>query len=96
MNNGDTVSIQCTIAGGDLPVQVTWMLNDRPLEPYMEIVTQKQGKRINMLMIESVSDVHAGNYTCIAENAAGIAHHSSELVVIGRRHWNRMLDYILY
>lgn len=84
MNNGDTVSIQCTIAGGDLPVQVSWMLDDRPLEPYMEIVTQKQGKRINLLMIESVSDMHAGNYTCMAENSAGIAQHSSELVVIGR------------
>lgn len=91
MNNGDTVSIQCTIAGGDLPVQVTWMLNDRPLESYMEIVTQKQGKRINNLMIESVSDMHAGNYTCMAENTAGTAQHSSELVVIGTRSANHRL-----
>lgn len=91
VNNGDTVSIQCTIAGGDLPVQVTWMLNDRPLESYMEIVTQKQGKRINNLMIESVSDMHAGNYTCMSENTAGTAQHSSELVVIGTRSANHRL-----
>lgn len=85
MNNGDTVSIQCTIAGGDLPVHVMWTLNGRPIEPYMDIVTQKQGKRINSLVIESVGDAHAGNFTCIAENAAGTAQHSSELVVIGTR-----------
>lgn len=83
MNNGDTVSVQCTIAGGDLPLEVHWTLNGRPLEPYLEIATQKMGKRINSLIIDSVSAKHAGNYTCVAENQAGIAHHSSELVVIG-------------
>lgn len=36
-------------------------------------------------MVDSVSAKHAGNYTCIAENAAGIAQHSAELVVIGRK-----------
>lgn len=83
MNSGDTVSVQCTIAGGDLPAEVTWTMNDRPLEPYLEIITEKRGKRINNLMIDSVSAKHAGNFTCIVENAAGIAYHSAELVVIG-------------
>lgn len=83
MNSGDTVSVQCTIAGGDLPANVMWTLNGSPLEPYMEIITEKRGKRINNLMIDSVSDKHAGNYTCIVENSAGIAQHSAELIVIG-------------
>lgn len=83
MNSGDTVSVQCTIAGGDLPLEVRWTLNDRPLEPYLEIITQKLGKRINNLIIDSVSAKHAGNYTCIAENSAGFAQYSSELMVIG-------------
>lgn len=83
MNNGETVSVQCTISGGDLPVQVSWTFNGAPLEPYLEIITKKLGKRINNLMIDSVSAKHAGNYTCIVENAAGVAHQSSELVVIG-------------
>ena len=83
MNSGDTVSVQCTIAGGDLPIEVTWTLNGRPIEPYLEILTEKRGKRINILTIDSVSDKHAGNYTCVVENAAGNAKHSSELIVIG-------------
>lgn len=83
MNSGDTVSVQCTISGGDLPAEVTWTMNDRPLEPYLEIITEKRGKRINILMIDSVSAKHAGNFTCIVENAAGIAYHSAELIVIG-------------
>lgn len=48
----------------------------------MDIVTQKLGKRINNLIIDSLSAKHAGNYTCVAENIAGMAQHSSELVVI--------------
>lgn len=83
MNYGETVSIQCTISGGDLPVEVKWTLNDIPLEPYLEIVTEKIGKRINNLMIDSVSAKHAGNYTCIAENKAGRSQFSSNLIVNG-------------
>lgn len=83
MNSGDTVSVQCTISGGDLPVNTTWTVNGAPIEPYMEIITEKRGKRITILTIDSVSDKNAGLYTCFVENAAGISNHSAELVVIG-------------
>lgn len=83
MSYGDTISIQCTIAGGDLPVSVEWRLNNSPLESYLEIQTEKRGKRINNLVIDLVSAKHAGNYTCLAKNAAGVVEHSSELVVNG-------------
>lgn len=83
MSYGDTISIQCTIAGGDLPVTVEWRLNGAPLESYLEIQTEKRGKRINNLVIDLVSAKHAGNYTCLASNAAGLAEHTSELVVNG-------------
>lgn len=83
MSYGDTISIQCTISGGDLPVNVEWRLNGSPLESYLEIQTEKRGKRINNLVIDLVSAKHAGNYTCLAKNAAGVAEHTSELVVNG-------------
>lgn len=83
MNSGDTVSVQCTISGGDLPVKTAWTVNGLPIEPYMEILTEKRGKRITILTIESVSAKNAGIYTCIVENVAGIANHSAELIVIG-------------
>lgn len=79
---GDTISIQCTISG-DLPAAVEWRLNGSPLESYLEIQTEKRGKRINNLVIDLVSAKHAGNYTCLASNAAGVAEHTSELVVNG-------------
>lgn len=83
LSYGDTISITCTISGGDLPVTVEWRLNGSPLESYLEIQTETRGKRINNLVIDLVSAKHAGNYTCFAKNAAGVAEHTSELVVNG-------------
>lgn len=84
MNNGEPVSVHCTITGGDLPVNVSWTLNGLPIEPsYLDIFIEKRGHRINNLMIDSVSAKHSGIYTCIAENIAGAVQHSTELIVNG-------------
>ena len=83
MNYDETVSVTCTLSGGDLPINVLWTHNHQPLESYMEVLTEKRGKRIFSLMIDAVKAKHAGNYTCIAENAAGIVEHTSELIVNG-------------
>lgn len=84
MNAGDPVSVQCTISGGDLPVNVSWSLNGRPIEPsFLDIFLEKRGHRMNNLMIDSVTAKHSGNYTCLAENLAGIVQYSAELIVNG-------------
>lgn len=83
MSYDEPVSITCTISGGTQPVDVIWMLNRVPIEPNFDIVTEKRGKHINVLIIESVKAKHAGNYTCLAQNAAGIVEHTSQLIVIG-------------
>lgn len=83
MSYGEFVNVQCTISGGDLPVNITWTLNNKPFEDYLEILTTKRGKRINELTIEAVSAKHAGNYSCIAENRAGRVNHTAELKVNG-------------
>lgn len=83
MNQDEPISISCTISGGDLPINVRWTLNGAPIEPWHEILIEKRGKRINVLMIESLKEKHAGNYTCWAVNEAGVVEHSSELIVNG-------------
>lgn len=83
MNQDEPVSISCTIIGGDLPINVTWTLNGDAIEPWQEILTEKRGKRINVLMIDSLKAKHAGNYTCWAKNGAGIIEHTSQLIVNG-------------
>lgn len=71
------------ISGGDLPITVMWTFNRAPIEPFTGILTEKRGKRIHTLMIEAVKAKHAGTYSCLAENAAGVVEHSSQLIVNG-------------
>ena len=83
MSYGEFINVQCIISGGDLPVNISWILNGKPFDDYLEIYTTKRGKRINELTIESVAAKHAGNYSCIAENKAGSVNYTAELKVNG-------------
>lgn len=81
---GDTISIQCTIAGGDTPIDVVWKLNDDIIVNNRDnILLDKRGQRVHNLFIESVRASHIGNYTCLATNKAGTVKYMSQLMVNG-------------
>lgn len=81
---GDTISVQCTISGGDAPFKILWMLNDMTIvDTHNNILLDKRGERVHTLFIESVKASHIGNYTCVATNRAGSVKHSSQLLVNG-------------
>jgi hypothetical protein len=86
MNYGDTVSVQCIITGGDLPVSIHWLWNNKTIDELYfsnDIQIEKRGKKISMLSIEAVTAKHIGTFSCIAKNHAGITEHSSDLNVNG-------------
>jgi Immunoglobulin domain len=86
MNYGDTVSVNCIVTGGDLPITISWKWNNQSIaDVYFanDILIEKRGKRISMLSIEAVTAHHIGTYTCIAENGAGVTEQQSELNVNG-------------
>lgn len=83
MSYAEFINIQCIVSGGDMPVNITWLLNDKPFDEYLEIYTTKRGKRILELTIESVAAKHMGNYSCVAENKAGRVNYTAELKVNG-------------
>lgn len=80
---GDSTSVQCTLSSGDLPVTFSWHLNEQPIETYSGINVVAVGKKTSLLSIDSLSEEHAGNYTCLAQNKAGSASHMAQLVVKG-------------
>lgn len=88
LNAGDTVSLTCTVGKGDLPLKIHWQLNDIDLSTGNGVVINRNGKRISVLSIENVQHEHIGNYTCIAENDAGISSHSAVLNVNGIKNYN--------
>lgn len=83
MNAGDTVSAQCTITKGDLPMKILWYLNGNPVSEQEGIFTSYVGKRVSTLAIDSVRAEHSGEYTCSATNSAGSTNFTTYLNVNG-------------
>ncbi|ALC40838.1 Dscam, partial [Drosophila busckii] len=81
LNYGEPASVQCTILGGDLPINVTWLLNNATIDSYHDISYSRIGKRIKVLSIEAVAAHHAGSYSCHAQNKAGLTAHTARLIV---------------
>lgn len=78
------VSIFCTIAKGDFPLEIQWRLNGRNAEDISGISIMRTNKRISQLSIDSVQADHAGEYVCSARNKAGTVSLSTALHVNGR------------
>ncbi|KAK9880044.1 hypothetical protein WA026_008555, partial [Henosepilachna vigintioctopunctata] len=81
LNTGDTASIQCTVTKGDSPVEIEWLLNKEKINGIHGISTNRIGKKISSLSIESVQAFHTGEYTCVASNVAGVTNYSTYLAV---------------
>ena len=84
-NFEDSVSVNCLISSGDLPVDVEWLFNGKSINSYSGVSTMKSGKRASVLTIDSVHAGHAGKYTCKAKNHAESVSHTAELIVNGIR-----------
>lgn len=82
VDSGDPASVTCTVLKGDLPVNITWLHNNRTITKTTDnsII---HGKKFSVLNIEAVSFEHAGKYTCVVNNVAGTAAHTAILNVNG-------------
>lgn len=72
------------IVKGDLPINIRWTLNERPIVSGENGITVvKLSAKTSVLNMASVEKEHRGIVKCIAENQAGTAEYSSELSVNG-------------
>ena len=84
VNAGDVALIQCSVTKGDFPLDITWMFEGRPIESdTRNVIVSDSGKRVKQLTIETVAARHAGEYTCVASNAAGSVSRTAVLEVNG-------------
>ncbi|XP_043801760.1 Down syndrome cell adhesion molecule-like protein Dscam2 isoform X11 [Apis laboriosa] len=82
-NWGEQVSAMCSILKGDSPIEIRWSLNGEPITRtnHPDITITKTGKKNSVLIIDSVTAHHAGEYTCVASNLVGSVSRSAELSV---------------
>ncbi|XP_017767401.1 PREDICTED: Down syndrome cell adhesion molecule-like protein Dscam2 isoform X1 [Eufriesea mexicana] len=80
---GELVSVTCSVAKGDQPLEISWAFNGTPIDSHhgSDVVIGSTNKKNSVLTIESVAARHAGEYTCTAANRAGATSHSSQLTV---------------
>jgi len=83
INFEESVSVNCLIYLGDLPMDITWLFNGAHINSYTGVSIVKGGKKASILTIDSVHAGHAGNYTCKARNDADSAEYTAELIVNG-------------
>ena len=84
LQRGERVTITCTMAKGDVPLNILWLKDGSPLAGEDDKVKILTFDHFNsMLTIESLELRHVGNYTCQAANPAGTATHSQAVHVNG-------------
>jgi len=89
VNFDETVTATCTITKGDTPIHIWWALTgndlqmDRNLSTTDGVMITRASQKISVLAIDAVKARHRGNYTCWAQNKAGVAQHSTFLSING-------------
>lgn len=81
-------AISCQILEGDLPIAFRWEKNGQPVtsSPYAPsgIITRRMDEYSASLVIEQITSLHSGNYSCIASNVAGSERYTIPLTVNGK------------
>ncbi|XP_060864215.1 cell adhesion molecule Dscam2 isoform X31 [Metopolophium dirhodum] len=78
---GETISIQCTVSSGDIPIEFAWTFNGKSTSDLANVFVSKTGRRVSSLTVESLTEKNVGNYSCLARNMAGETGHTASLYV---------------
>lgn len=83
VNAGDAAAVQCSVVKGDMPMNISWSKDGRPVASGDGVQIGKLGLRISTLSIEPVAARHSGQYACTATNRAGSESQAARLDVLG-------------
>ncbi|ERL93382.1 hypothetical protein D910_10674, partial [Dendroctonus ponderosae] len=81
MHVGDRASLTCSVTKGDLPLTITWKKDGRILNAGSSVSITEVDQFTSILVIESLSPEHNGNYSCVVRNAAAEVAHTQQLAV---------------
>lgn len=73
----------CGVSQGDLPLRLAWLKDGDNLLPSLGVNISNLDQYTSILSITSLSQVHSGNYTCVASNQADEVKFTAMLQVKG-------------
>ena len=94
----ESITATCSIIKGDLPLNVWWTLTNSfsnieyNLTSNDGVMITSYSKKVSLLTIESVKARHMGNYTCYAQNKAGLTQYNANLLINGESLMNSNSD----
>ncbi|GAB6021006.1 Down syndrome cell adhesion molecule-like protein 1 [Chamberlinius hualienensis] len=81
---GSSARVVCGLQEGDAPIQFSWLHDDQPIANGGSITVFNTDGLSSILSISSLrASSHAGTFTCIARNGAGVDRHKAVLRVNG-------------
>lgn len=80
---GGSVHLDCHVSKGDIPLDISWSFQGKPVTRRMGVKTTSLGDRVSVLDIPNAMGANSGNYTCTATNRAGTTSHTALFEVIG-------------
>lgn len=83
MNAGEAAQTQCLALKGDTPLNFTWTFHGDVTDFPTGVVTTSAGQRGSVLIIDSVTTIHTGMYTCTVHNQVASVSYSAVLSVTG-------------
>lgn len=78
-------AITCQIIEGDLPFKFRWEKNGEPITDSKPQI-RRVDEYASLFVIDNISTIHTGNYTCSAENVAGVESFTVPLTVNGEHY----------
>ncbi|GFY47205.1 titin [Trichonephila inaurata madagascariensis] len=82
---GDSANFFCSVTRGQVPLSFKWYKNGKLLKNFSKEVNNNE--KFSTLVIDSVTDSSAGNYTCVVSNSFGKSSYSTLLVVRSPPYW---------
>jgi Immunoglobulin domain len=89
LNLDDSVTVMCSITKGDLPATIWWRFSEGANDMSYNLTTNdgivitRTSQKVSLLTIEAVKARHRGNYTCFAQNKAGVVEQHAYLAMNG-------------
>lgn len=74
----------CGLQEGDAPIHFSWLHNGVPVIAGNSVSIHEVDGLSSILSFSSLSSIHSGTFTCVAENGAGVANHNATLHVNGK------------